>query len=223
MITIKINWKFYVVAGVILALIFILFKGCYNAPNYKQDKAAVDSIAMLQKSYDASQKVVASLTVANDSLEQENMQLRTEKAHTEVELNKSISTAASYLTDYKTVKRKLDTTLIKSNPDLEDLLSIQDSLNSTIESSVTVIERYRQVNSQLDSVCQKQKQLMDQKAIIQADLIARLKQNDDVLISKYNSLYSDYTKVSRKNKGNQILTKILAGVALAATTLYLTK
>lgn len=223
MITIQFNWKTYVVAGVILLLLFFLFKGCYHAPDHKDDKAAVDSIAMLKKSYDASQKVIMLLTKANDSLSQELMQVRTEKAHTEIELNKSIATASGYLNDYKTVKRKIDTAFVNSHPDLSSLLTIQDSLNGTIENAAIVIARYRQVNDQIDSICQQQQNLMDQKAIVQADLIARLKQDNDIVIGKYNTLYADYKKVNRRNKGNQVLTKILAGVALAATTLYLTK
>lgn len=194
---------YFIVALLTAAGMFLLMRGCNSTPSHQQDKAAVDSAARADSAYHLS--LLANVDrLEKDSVDkQDNIDnLTRQDAWYEAQLANTGQAITGTLNRFDSATARRDTSAIVNSC---------DTLVNQVKAAKTEVHGFRLVTDSLETALVGQGRIKDsisqtwKAAFLHADTA------ESFLTSKYNSLYTDYTK---QRKSNSITTKVLGGAVL---------
>jgi hypothetical protein len=201
-------WKLLVL-GVVVVLIFFLWKGCKPGPDHSGDKTTVDSVHVdLAAVVKSGQQRIAVLQRDSAEKEVEIDALIADKLNMQRDLNSRSQIVTQTIASGNRARAIHDTLLILSNC---------DSLREEVISDIPVIEGYQDLTDSLIGALSAQGIVKDSIAANWKYLFLKADSAESIENGKYNALYSDYLKDQRKIKFTNVLGKIGAGVIAALT------
>jgi len=216
---IKANWEKLLIIVIVIWLLFILFGGCKRerelVEQHRIDKALIDKSDKKLKELEAK--------FAIDSAEHEEYLLQYDSLirYLSAELDKKQGTVNTYFTRIK--KLQQSATDVKTDADTTEYVKRMDSAAYEFDQ---LAAKYSDLEKNMDALISAQAS----KDSTNAAYIELLKNQLTIVrnaylevLDKYNILYKDFTKVSRKSKNRQLLNKILAGGILGLGGAYLLK
>lgn len=194
----------YIIIAILAAAVcFLLMRGCNSTPSHQQDKAAVDSVAAADSAYHkALQSEIDRLT--GDSATQQDVidNLGRENAWYEVQLSNTGQAITGTLNRFDSATARRDTGAIVNSC---------DTLASQVKAAKVEVHGFRLVTDSLETALVGQGRIKDSISLTWKSAFLHADTAESFLTSKYNSLYTDYTK---QRKSNSITTKVLGGAVL---------
>lgn len=203
------NWGFLASIAVIIFLLVIIFRGCGDGVDIKQERKEVDSVVQLMDQ----QRINHGSAIMHKNREIDS--LKTAQQKTQLEANTARQAMKRLIAKGNGFVAAAPAE-IKQEHNFDSLTNAFNDLSETAGSYAAIMDTLvEQMGSEMA--------IKDSIINLQVKFIQDMKKAADFNAAQYRQLAKDYVKSEKRRKSNAVLNKVLAGALIVAGSIAIAK